>query len=269
MAFTNEEFDIMVQQLLYQSPVSFEMLCTIAQRTLAGSVYKWCAADSTLRGKGHEKDILQDIHIRLIQTVVTSFLLREGEDGPVNRDPAGFRSWMFRVAKNLTLDYAASLRRLQSNTVSREDLPDVPVETDAPPEPLLAAAVQVVLESDGSVYKTITWLAQSIFVLRQGMSRILANHLLVEHFSRKPLGELWELVLAGSRQIPWMQISPEQKARIECQLQQPYDESRSYGQTCYAEFFMKKGPKASISDWINRMDERIKRINSKEGSDGI
>ena len=32
----------------------------------------------------------------------------------------------------------------------------------------------------------------------------------------------------------------------------------------YSEFFMKKGGKATISDWVNRMNNMIKRVMSDE-----
>lgn len=251
----------MVQQLLYDSPVSFQMLCDIAQRTLASSVRRWCAGDATLRGRGYEKDILQEIHIRLIQTAVTGFLLREGEDGPVNLDPAGFRSWMFRVAKNLTKDYSAAVRRVDSKSVSREDIPEEEAEEKSPSEPLLREAVRIVLDGDSSIYISLTWLAQSIFVLHYDLTRIQATHLLEEQFSQRTLTELWNLVRKGAERISWLQITPVQQQRIEQALDRPYDESRSYGQVCYKEFFMKKGGRASISDWIHRIDGIIQKTN--------
>ena len=40
--FTKDEFDIMVNELLYKNPVSFDMLCQIAEKTLRSRVTQWC-----------------------------------------------------------------------------------------------------------------------------------------------------------------------------------------------------------------------------------
>lgn len=265
LAYTEEEFHIMVHQLLYQEPASFEMLCVIAQRTLQSSVYRWCAADPYLRG--HEDDILQEIYLRLILRTVPSFLLRE--EGKVNLDPAGFRSWMFTVAKNRKQDYAIRLHKFRKHFESCEELVEEEAEEEQQPtDALLAAAVNVVLETDAGIYKTLTWLAQSVFMLQEGMTRIQANRALVDQFSQKDLRSLWELVLSGAQRISWLRITQEQRLRIEAALAEPYDAARSWGQVPYETFFMKKGGRASISDWVNRMDTMIKRVTQNETLNG-
>jgi len=262
--FTNEEFDIMVQQLLYQEPASFDMLCAIAQRTLESSVRRWCRQNPYLHGLGFDEDILQEIYMRLIKTTVSSFLLRQGVDGPVNRDPAGFRSWMFRVAKNLTIDFAAHIRSISRRVeVDPEEDP-----SEKPVDELLAAAVSVVLETNSGIYKTLTWLAQCVLIVCRGLTRIQANSLLVEQFSKRELQALWQLVLAGSEQIPWLHITDAQRQRIEQALAQPCDGQRTYAQMPFEAFFMKKGGKASISDWVNRTDSIIKRVTQNETLNG-
>jgi hypothetical protein len=49
-------------------------------------------------------------------------------------------------------------------------------------------------------------------------------------------------------------------------LDAPYDRQRCYGHVKYREFFMKKGGKATISDWVNRMNSMIKRVTAHEAS---
>ena len=82
-SFTDEEYKIMIYELTEREPVCFDMLCAIAERTLKGTVYRWCSDDIDLRGKALEEDIMQDIFIRLIKTCVTHFLMRDdrGEGG--------------------------------------------------------------------------------------------------------------------------------------------------------------------------------------------
>ena len=68
------------------------------------------------------------------------------------------------------------------------------------------------------------------------------------------------LFKVGGR-ISWLGISEHRKKRIEEALAKPYkDENRALGEVTYKELFMKKGGKATISDWVNRMNEMIKRV---------
>ena len=75
MRFTRNEFDTMVNELLYSTPASFDMLCSIAEKTLRPSVINWCKNEDCLRGKGYEDDIMQEIHLRLMKTTVDYFLI--------------------------------------------------------------------------------------------------------------------------------------------------------------------------------------------------
>ena len=121
MRFTREEFDAMVNELLYENPISFNMLCRIAEKTLRPSVVNWCRNEDCLRGRGYEDDIMQEIHLRLMKTVVTYFLLRDGIEGPYNNDPEGFEDWIFCVAANLKRDFANKIRNRDFTTASIDD----------------------------------------------------------------------------------------------------------------------------------------------------
>ena len=124
--FTREEFDIMVNQLLNKEPISFDMLCEIADKTLRPSVINWCKKEDCLRGRGYEDDIMQEIKLRFIKTTVSHFLLRDGIRGAYNNDPDGFEDWMFRVADNLKRDFANKIRKRDFKT---EDIDDPAVVT--------------------------------------------------------------------------------------------------------------------------------------------
>ena len=41
-------------------------------------------------------------------------------------------------------------------------------------------------------------------------------------------------------------------------LAAPFSKDVRYGDMVYADFFMKKGAKASISDWVNRINSGLK-----------
>lgn len=263
---TEQEFHTMVEELLHREEASFASLCAIAERELKSSIRRWCATDDTLRGRNCEEDIMQEIHLRLIKTTVSHFLLRD-EDGTVNMDPGGFRAWMFQVAKNITRDHAQRLRRVRANTTGLTEIEDQ--ESDPEGSKLermedLTRAFEIVLDADVQVYKVLTWLAQGLFIVELGITKIESNGMIVETFGEKTLFEMRDMLLAAAKALPWLQIRPAQLQRINEALQEPYDDVRCYGQVAYQEFFMKKGGKATISDWVNRMNGMIKRVMDDE-----
>ena len=86
MRFTKEEFETMVQELLFSDPISFDMLCQIANKTLRSTVIHWCRLEDCLRGRGFEDDIMQEIYLRLMKTTVDYFLLRHDIEGAFNNN---------------------------------------------------------------------------------------------------------------------------------------------------------------------------------------
>ena len=263
----------MVDELLYREPVSFTMLCTIAEKNLKKKIRYMCVADEWLRGRGYEWDILQEVQLRLMKTTVTHFLLKDGPDGPLNNDPEGFMSWMNTVAVNIKKDFSNKVRKNDFHTTD----PDNPMiekeliekEPDFYEEKLdlLKWAFGVVLSSDVSIYKILTWLAQFSFIVDTGISKIESNEKIIEEFEQKTLFEMYDMVLKMSYKIEWIEISPAQDRKILEALNRPLDEKLTYGDVKYNEFFMKvngkKSGKKSISDWVNRMNGIIRKEYNK------
>lgn len=275
MRFTKEEFDTMVRELLCQDPVSFDMLCHIAGKTLRPTVENWCAGDMYLRNRNFEEDIMQNIYIRLIQTTVPNFLLHESITGAYNDNPEGFEDWMFTVAKNIKRDFATDIRKNNFRTVDMEDplietLPDGSNSAEDSSEYIerLEKAFNRVLSADVSVYKVLTWLAQSLFMLEHNVTKIQSNELILSAFSNKTLNDMYDMLLTWSDRIPWLTITEVQKAKIRGALRKKGRDGVSYGETQYKAFFMKyKGEpsgKKSISDWMNRMNDLLRREQDEE-----
>ncbi len=268
MRFTYEEFDTMVEELLYREPISFDMLCRIAEKTLRPSVVTWCKTDAYLRGRGYEDDIMQEVHLRLMKTTVTHFLLREDKNGSFNNDPEGFENWLFRVAGNLRRDFTEKVRNRDFKTadMAAPELLEVAEpesgNSDAQIE-RLARAFSVVLSSDVSIYKVLTWLAQFVFMLNYDVTKIKSTEMIVETFENKTLCEMYDLLLNASKRIPWIVITEEQNVKIIAALQKKWRGEFSYGETRYKEFFMRQNGvvsgKKSISDWVNRMNGTARR----------
>lgn len=269
MRFTRDEFDVMVNELLYKDPISFDMLCQIAEKTLRPSVVNWCKTEDCLCGRGCEDDIMQEIHLRLMKTTVDYFLLRAEVEGPYNDNPEGFEDWIFFVAKNIKRDFANKIRNRDFTTDDIDDpaigeIPSNDYEDDTEENvDRLKQAFSTVLSSDVGIYKVLTWLAQFIFILEFDVSKIKSNELIIAAFENKTLYDMYDMILTASNKIPWIVITRDQNEKILEALRKKRNGNVSYGETKYKDFFMKHNGevsgKKSISDWMNRMNDMIKR----------
>jgi len=266
-AFSDGEFRQMTIELLCDETPRFDTLCLLADKTLRHSVCRWCAEDPVLAGGHYEDDIMQETLLRLIRCTVSGFLLREGPDAAVNDDPDGFYSWMFTVARNVKRDFSNRMRKIclcvrGFEEGEEEQIADAPAANDAEDSDreTLRHAVAVVLDADIQVCKVLTWLAQCLFMIRTDLSRIRANSLILREFENKTLYEMRFLLASAAAEIPWLSVSDEQFRKIDRALDRPWSDGRKTGEIRYKEFFMKKGGKATISDWVNRINSLIRRV---------
>lgn len=281
MRFTRAEFDTMVEELLLSTPVSFNMLCVIAEKTLRPYVISLCANDEWLRGRCCEDDIMQEISVKLIKSTVSDFLKHAGAAEPFNDDPEGFGRWMFTVAKRKVIDFSRNVRSKSCNMVDIEAVPPEKLavdefsdaeETETHRE-RLRQALSIVLEADVGVYKVLTWLAQFLFVLGDNKTKIESNKQIIKDFENKTLYEMYAMLLNASQKLPWIVVTPEQRDRLMRALRKKRDGDISYGDTTYRSFFMRYNGeisgRKSISDWVNRMNGTIKQKNKNTDPAGI
>ena len=86
MRFTEEEFDRVIEDLLYAPSPTFIPLYTVAEKAVKPYLCNLVRQNSYLRGGYHEEDVFQNFVIRLTKVTVTGFLLRDGPEGEVNRN---------------------------------------------------------------------------------------------------------------------------------------------------------------------------------------
>ena len=122
----------------------------------------------------------------------------------------------------------------------------------------LAKAFNIVLNSDRKVYITLTWIAQSLFVIKCDLKRPEATEKIIKEFQSKSLFDMWKILLAFSKQVQWLMVTSAQRQRISTALCTPLKEDILLGEIRYEELFMSKGTKQTISDWVNRIDNMIK-----------
>ncbi len=256
--YSEEEFYKVFHDITDTQHPVFDSLVNLAQETLKSSVKRWCYEDSCLRGGSYEDDVMQEILIRLIKNCVSGFFMR---DGKLNNDPDGFKNWMFTVAKNVKNDFAKKIRRMQFiESELDENLSDgtlSPIYVSSEAEERLSTSFRRVIDSDISIYKVLTWIAQMLIIANMNVTKIQSNDILVQHFGFLTLDNMLEMIVAGAKDIPWLSLSDEQLARLRYKLDETTADGVRLGDKTYSDFYMKKGPKATVSDWVNRINNFI------------
>ena len=118
-------------------------------------------------------------------------------------------------------------------------------------------AFRIVIESDSKVYKVLTWVAQLIIILNSNVSKIESNDILIEQFDSMTLDAMFALIVEQATAIPWLQLERSQILSIKARLNEECSDGCRMGEKVYSDFYMKKGAKASISDWVNRMNNHV------------
>lgn len=257
--YSKTVFDKMIDEMLSKNGPKFDTMLYIVDTLLANPVRRWCYEDPALRGKQYEDDIMQEIRIRLIKTCIPNFLFRK--EGAINNDPDGFKSWLFRVAMNIRNDFAKKIRKRQFNETEElidESLSESPEsEVSGNEYERLSFAFSIVLNSGSGVYKVLTWIAQALLVLNCDMTRVDATNELIKRFDSMTINDMYTVIINDAALIPWLRINELQKNSICTELKKLHHSGKIIGEMKYCEFYMKKGSRASISDWVNRMDGLI------------
>ena len=78
---TQEEFDVMEDELLHQKQTRYDMLCKIARKFLTRKVKSWCKNTVGLKGVEPD-DVMQSIYLHLIKVTVDKFFLKKPDSSP-------------------------------------------------------------------------------------------------------------------------------------------------------------------------------------------
>ncbi len=274
---TQEEFDVMEDELLHQKQTRYDMLCKIARKFLTRKVKSWCKNTVGLKGVEPD-DVMQSIYLHLIKVTVDKFFLKKNDDGSFRfaRNPGVFGKWLNTVAKNKFTDMleksltdAGNMDYMEEdefNNLSTSDISD-----DATVDKL-KEAFSTVLNSGAGIYIILSWLALNlVHNVGDQKSRISAQDVVIRDCENMPLFEMYEYVVKLAKEVPWLEISYDEHRKILAALQKPFDADRCYGEARYHEFFMKDrgvpSAKKSISNWVNRMDGEAEQALNDE-SDG-
>ncbi|MBQ8697224.1 MAG: sigma-70 family RNA polymerase sigma factor [Clostridia bacterium] len=264
--FTVEEFNIMVDELLLDEP-KFDMLCVIARKQLEPMLEKMCTRFFGSSSTGHADDLVQEISLHLMVVTVPHFLLKDVPTGAINNDPDGFCAWMTTVAKRKCVDFARKENKRLGMAVDIDDLLQYLSVEDSygmfdedDGIPTLRAALKEVLSWDVAIYKTLTWMAYFVFMLAFDVSAKGSGDIILKNFEDRTLREMFAMIILVAKSRTWLELSAKQHARIVRALSEPWTDGRPYGEVRYGDLFMSKGGRSSISDWINKLNTKLRKM---------
>lgn len=254
-----DEFDCVYRQLHESGFTCYDALLAITDKVTKKFVYKQCNCNPALSKRGYEEDIMQEVRLKVIKNCVHGFFLRNGED---NYNPSGFVAWLFKVAENVVRDYAKKVNRFQFREAKEisecYDIPcqnDLYVSTEVNDD--LSTAVKVAFDCDYSVYKVLTWIAMMLFMVNLNIEKFETPDIIDKTFSQMTLFQMYDTIVVYSKCIPWLELDDDRKKHIKEKLSVTFKDGRRVGDMIYSDFYMKKGPKATISDWVNRVNKYI------------
>lgn len=257
--FTDEEYEILIHETAEREPKKYDMLCHIATISLEKAVKRWCDNDPILAGRQLEGDVMNDIHYRLIKTCVTRFLKRDDRNGEINRNPDEFYAWMFTVAFNVKRDFARKERQFSFHTTELDDnIPYYGAFRFIEDASAISQAFSVAISAHRKPYIILTWMIQSLITIHTSLTKIEATELMVGMLEDKTLFDVWRLTASYLRMTPWIELTRDQKEHFAEKLYKKDADGSPMGDIIYSDCYMEKGGKATISDWVNRINDLIK-----------
>ena len=264
-------FADMIREITCRDGASYDSLFRISESFLKPYIKKIMSYYPIYNNLDMSEDLYHDVILCLIKTSVDGFLYK---DGTLNDDPDGYLRWIYTVAKHivqnnarkLTAKYGSEQTVTDENgeQIDFEDKTDDYMRIEA--EETLRMCFDSALNSDTSVYILFAWILRAI-VLTQSDLKLYGNsdiserkacEFVVNNFGDLTLGVIYAAITVYCKKIPWMRIDSENDERIVSLLQSEKD-GVHLGDKKLSDFFMKKGGNATVSDWINRVNSRIKR----------
>ncbi len=267
-----ENFDIILKEMFGSDTTCFDTLLAATEKDIRIKICADCKNTPVLNHGRIYEEIIQDVLIRVFLTSVPQFFLR-AENGTLNTSADEYWYWVQKICKNRVRDYFNKYAKKGNSEsfISEDEDEDTPEIQIAAPEPenqdynqeQLVRHFNIVMTSGGNVYKPLTWMAQSLLVLRNNQTRIDSNEELIKIFDNMTLDEMFSLILSMAEKLDWMYLEEASVAKIRKGLDKLHASGSRMGNMQYHDFYMADGPKKSISDWVNRMDAKIKEKERK------
>lgn len=259
-------YEIVCKEVYNGNFSKYDNVFTFAKTFLQYHVKSWCNCDYILRSGTHYEEVLEEICIRITKKCDKFFFNNQGE-----KDCESFKAWCYTVARNHFISYYNKVKKDAADNadyvekaskkipIDSENIEDVVdrQETLEVNRDQLSDIFSFVFNLKTKPHIALTWLAVTMFMLVNNCSKIEATHATVATFSESSLFKMLGVITTTIKKYKWLKITDDSINKQYIKLQQIHSTGKLTGDMAYKDFYMKKGPEMSISDWLNRVNEQI------------
>lgn len=256
-------YEEMLYDLFGRDRPNYNSMACFVHKLLSPLVINWCVNTPLLRGGEHENDIMQLIQIRIYQKSERYFF--KPVDGKTDKTCDEFKAWSRTVAKRCFLNYLESQKtKSEKNVQGTEYLPEGYISSDdgdtEENRESLNMCFNKVLSLKSKPHIVLSWMAISLFVILFDPNKIKATHSVVKICSKQTLSEMFEMILIMANKVKWLSFDQQKVTDFEKKLSVVDKTSgETFGEMKFEQFYMKKGPESSISDWYNKVSKSLKK----------
>ena len=238
------------------------------------------------------EDLKQEIELKILKNIQIGYFCND-KSGADNLQPENFCRWMYTIARHTLCDYykVTDKRNQMEIDVVFNDVDcfggrDLNKEnfsssfshieqqcflTDE--TELFFKMYDEVVRMKAPTYKVLSWMIYGLYIIVLGKkaASFVEDHCesmelfdILDHFIKMMI--VYTEALSENHIVHDKKILIEEWYNIlnERLIEEEY-EGQAIGNCVYSTFFMKKGGKASVSDWVNRINAKLKKAEQKGG----
>ncbi len=249
----------------------YDNLVAFVSNLLSNKVEYWCKDNKLFKGGFSHEDVMQEIQIRIIKKCELYFF--KPVDGKTERTCNEFKAWCYTVARNRFLTILDKEKKNSFNELNLSlKIDDVSANEYNPENSFVISedseedkmdvnrCVEIVFDLKSQPHIILAWLSVTLFEIVGNFTQIESIHLVDRAFSNMDLYRMFDYVSGNIILFDWINISKEQIEMQRNKLNRIDKETGMIiGSMKYSDFYMNKGAEMSMSDWIYRINFRIKK----------
>lgn len=239
------------------------------------------------------EDLKQEIELKIFKSIEFGYF-GNGKNGADNLQPENFCRWMYTIARNTLCDYykiTEKRNQMEIDLIFNNDddcfegvnlkpgsyksgICDIEQECFLTDETeLFFESYNEVVHMNAPTYKVLSWMIYGLYIIileKKAASFVEENCESMELF--EILDHFMRMMTVYTDALSENHIVHEKKELIEewynllyKRLSDEEYDGLAVGNCVYNTFFMKKGGKASVSDWVNRINAKLRKCEQKGG----
>lgn len=237
------------------------------------------------------EDLKQEIELKIFKNIQIGFF-SNSRNGNDNLQPENFYRWMYTIAKHTLCDYYKTTEKKNQQEIDLIFTNDDGEGGDLHKEQFLDNFCSIeqqcfltdetelffkmyneTVHMKAPTYKVLSWMIYGLYIIvlgKKAASFVEAHCESMELFDI--LDHFMKMMVVYTDALSDNHIAEEKKELIEewynlllKRLSEEEFDGQAIGNCVYSTFFMKKGGKASVSDWVNRINAKLRKCEQNGG----